>query len=304
MDVIILKKGNCKLMKKRKSQDRESLPKLRRKYKLVLRDAYSYEEKISFFVSRLGVIVITGTLVVVLVVLTIYLVAFTSLREYIPGYTDIALPQKVFDLQQQADSLNDITQMQEQYLENIRKILLDDEIPDEVTLRYEPYTHYDTIELRRSAADSLLRLDYERTTQFNLYPSSLFTYSPANIGNIYFYTPLNGIITRGYDPGASHFGVDIAANRNEAIKAILDGTVIFSDWTLETGYIVCLQHQNQLISVYKHNSSLLRQQGELVKAGETISFVGGSGELSTGPHLHFELWYDGNPVDPEEFISF
>jgi murein DD-endopeptidase MepM/ murein hydrolase activator NlpD len=291
-------------MKNRKSQDSETVPKLRRKYKLVLRDAYSYEEKISFFVSRLGVIVIAGTLVVALVVLTIYLVAFTSLREYIPGYTDIALPQKVFDLQQQADSLNDVLQMQEQYLENIRKILLDDEIHDEVTPQYEPFTHYDTIALRHSVADSLLRLEYERKTQFSLYPSSLFTYSPANIGNIYFYTPLNGIITRSYDPEASHFGVDVAANRYEAIKAILDGTVIFSDWTLETGYIICLQHQNQLISVYKHNSSLLRQQGELVKAGETISFAGGSGELSTGPHLHFELWYDGNPVDPEEFISF
>lgn len=291
-------------MKKRKSQDLEKVPKLKRKYKLVLRDADSYEEKISFLVSRLGIIVITGTLVVALVVLTIYLVAFTSLREYIPGYADITLPQKVFELQQQADSLNEVLQMQDQYLSNIRKILLDDDITNEVAPQYEPFAHYDTIELRHSVADSLLRLDYERSTQFSLYPSTLFTYSPANIGNIYFYTPLNGIITRSYDPDASHFGVDIAANRYEAIKAILDGTVIFSDWTLETGYIVCLQHQNQLISVYKHNSSLLKQQGELVKAGETISFVGGSGELSTGPHLHFELWYNGNPVDPEEFISF
>lgn len=291
-------------MKKRNKQEWDKPPKLRRKYKLVLRDADSYEEKISFFVTRLGVIVAVGFTIVALVALTIYLVAFTSLREYIPGYADLSLPHQVYELQQRADSLDDVVRKKGVFIENLRRIMLDDDIDQDQAPQYESYVFYDTIKLRHSAADSMLRAEYEQQTQFNLYPSALFTYTPANIGSIYFYTPVNGIITRGFDPGDAHFGVDIVANRYEPIKSVLDGTVIFSDWTLETGYVICIQHQHQLISVYKHNSSLLKSQGEFVKAGETISFVGESGDISTGPHLHFELWYDGNPVDPKEFISF
>ncbi len=292
-------------MKKRtKFNDLTRSPKLTRKYKLIVRDANSYEEKFSLHLTRLGVIVTSGTVIILLVVATIYLVAFTSLREYIPGYTDLTLPERIYELRTHADSLDEVLRMQNAYLQNIRRILRDEDLEDENYPRYEPYIFSDTLRLRQSEADSLLRMEYESETQFNLYPSSLFTYSPSNIGNINFFTPITGIISRPYDPAKSHFGVDIVANHYEPVKAILDGTVIFSDWTLETGYIICVQHQHHLISVYKHNSNLLKKQGELVKAGETISFVGESGELSTGPHLHFELWHNGNTVNPEEFISF
>lgn len=291
-------------MKKNKKRDWGQSPKLLRKYKLVLMDAQTYEEKISFLVSRLGVFVSMGTLIVLLVVGTIYLVAFTSLREYIPGYTDLSLPEKIYELQQKADSLESEFRRRELFIENFRRILADEEMYDDQIQHYETMPNYDTITLRHSAADSTLREEYENQTQFNLYPNTMFSYSPVSIGNIYFFTPINGIITREFDPLHSHFGIDIVANPNEAIKSILDGTVIFSNWTLETGYIIGIQHQHQLISVYKHNSVLLRQQGDFVKAGETISFIGASGELQTGPHLHFELWYDGKPVNPEEFISF
>jgi murein DD-endopeptidase MepM/ murein hydrolase activator NlpD len=287
-----------------KKNNLRASPKLTRKYKLILRDADSYEEKFSFILTRLGVIVTSATVIILLIVATIYLVAFTSLREYIPGYTDLTLPERIYQLRSRADSLDDVLRMQNAYLQNLRRVLIGDELENEDYAMYEPYIFSDTLRLRHSEADSLLRLVYERETQFNLYPSSLFTYSPANIGNINFFTPITGMISRHYDPAKSHFGVDIVANHYEPVKAILDGTVIFSDWTLETGYIVCLQHQHHLISVYKHNSNLLKNQGELVKAGETISFVGESGELTTGPHLHFELWYNGNPVNPEEYISF
>ena len=291
-------------MKKSKKRDWGHSPKLLRKYKLVLMDSQTYEEKISFVITRLGVLVGVGATIVLLIVLTIYLVAFTSLREYIPGYTNLSLPQQVYSLQQKVDSLETESKNRGLYIENLKRILMDDDLFEEPVPTYTSTPYYDTITLRHSAADSMLREEYESQTQFTLYPSNMFTYPTVNIGNIYFFSPINGIITRQYNPTQSHFGVDIVANPNEAIKSILDGTVIFSDWTLETGYIICIQHQHQLVSVYKHNSSLLKQQGAVVKAGETISFIGQSGELQTGPHLHFELWYDGKPVDPEEFISF
>lgn len=291
-------------MKKSKKRDWGHSPKLLRKYKLVLMDSQTYEEKISFLITRLGVLVGVGATIVLLVVLTIYLVAFTSLREYIPGYTNLTLPKQIYELQLKVDSLEIESRNRGLYIENLKRILSDDDLFEEPVPAYSSKPYYDTITLRHSAADSLLREEYESQTQFTLYPSNMFTYPTVNIGNIYFFSPVNGIITRKYNPIQSHFGVDIVANPNEAIKSILDGTVIFSDWTLETGYIICIQHQHQLVSVYKHNSNLLKQQGSMVKAGETIAIIGQSGELQTGPHLHFELWYDGKPVDPEEFISF
>ena len=288
--------------KHRKKKDN----KLRRKYKLVLMDAQSYEEKFSFRLTRLNVIGFVGTLAVVLIVGTIYLIAFTSLREYIPGYTDIALSRNVYALQQRADSLEKEFQRNQLYLANLKRIF---EGGDMQEMNVEPVAdariyNIDTIELTHSKEDSLLRAEYDDHNRYSLYQNRTYNYVSSSLGNVNIFPPLQGIITRHFDPEQGHFGIDIVANQNEAIKAALDGTVIFSDWTLETGHTIGLQHSNNLITVYKHNSSLLKQQGTDVRAGETISIMGESGELTTGPHLHFELWHNGNPIDPEEFISF
>ncbi len=119
-----------------------------------------------------------------------------------------------------------------------------------------------------------------------------------------FFTPIKGIVTNHFDASKQHFGVDLAAPRNEAVKAAYDGVVFFSEWTAETGNVLAIQHPANVITVYKHNSVLLRKQGAFVRAGETISIIGNSGELSTGPHLHFEIWINGTAVDPEKFMSF
>jgi murein DD-endopeptidase MepM/ murein hydrolase activator NlpD len=121
---------------------------------------------------------------------------------------------------------------------------------------------------------------------------------------MFFYTPLEGIITANYNPVDNHYGVDIVAERNEAIKSTMDGTVIFSGWTVETGYVIAVQHQKNIISIYKHNSVLLKRIGDWVRAGEPIAIVGESGELSSGPHLHFELWHNGMPVNPTDYVAF
>ena len=161
------------------------------------------------------------------------------------------------------------------------------------------------IELPRE--DSILRAEYERQSGYNLYNNNeqdhFFT-KPAKTG-FTFFTPITGIITNHFNLEEGHYGVDIVAESNQTIKAVLEGTVIFAEWTLETGYVIEIQHGNNIISVYKHNAELLKDIGTVVRAGETISIIGNSGELYTsGPHLHFELWHNGKPIDPEKYIIF
>jgi murein DD-endopeptidase MepM/ murein hydrolase activator NlpD len=292
-------------LKKNRKQIRQT-GRLRQKYKLVLMDADSFEEKFSFRLTRLGVFTVAGALVIALVFITIYLVAFTTLREYIPGYADANMPKRVYELRQRADSLETVFRQQNLYITNLKQVLQGKEISGTEPPDVKDYANYDTITLSISTEDSLLRAEYEMQSKYSLnqnQPRS-YSYAPADLGNMNFFPPIKGIVTRSYDSKLDHYGVDIVAKSNSAIKAVLDGTVIFSDWTLETGYIIGLQHKNNLISVYKHNSSLLKKEGAYVKAGETISIVGASGELSTGPHLHFELWHNGTSVNPEEFIAF
>nr|NQU91904.1 M23 family metallopeptidase [Bacteroidota bacterium] len=278
--------------------------KLRRKYRLVLLDEGSFEEKISFNLTRLGVIIIAGSSIVVLILLTIYLVAFTSLRTYIPGYTDITLPKKIYELQLKTDSLERAFQRKDLFIYNLKRIMEGKDSVGEMPPLPENTSSYMEISDNPSREDSVLRSQYDNQNLYNINPGRSYNFRPSSLGNINFFTPLNGIITKGFESKQGHYGVDIVSNKNEAIKSVLDGTVIFSDWTLETGYVIGIQHQNNLLSVYKHNSTLLKQQGTFVRAGETISIVGESGELSTGPHLHFELWYNGKAINPEEFITF
>jgi len=290
--------------KKLTPERKEFVQKLRRRYKLVVMDETSFEEKIRFRVSRWGIFVVTGSFIIVLVTITAYIIAFTSLREYIPGYTDTSLPKQIYELQRKTDSLEREFERKDLYIFNLKRIFQGEEMLEEITPPNRTGLNYDTISNSRSGVDSALRAEFEAQSMYNLHQNRAYKPAQVNFGNINFFPPLQGIVTRSFDANNSHFGVDVVASQNQAIKSTLDGTVIFSDWTLETGYIIGIQHQNNLISVYKHNSALLKQQGTFVKAGETISIMGESGELTTGPHLHFELWYNGNPVNPEELITF
>jgi len=149
-----------------------------------------------------------------------------------------------------------------------------------------------------------LRVSFENQTKFNLFPRNEIMAGNVQIYSQNFFKPLNGIITAKFAPLEKHYGIDIVAPHNDAVKSVLDGTVIMAAWTLETGYVIVIQHAGNLISVYKHNAVLLKQEGDFVKAGEPIAIAGNSGEISTGPHLHFELWYNGNPVNPTNYINF
>ena len=282
--------------------------KLRDKYKLVILNDETYEEKLSFKLSRLNVFVATGTLAIFLIIITTIIIAFTPLREYIPGYTDVNLYEKLYQIEELTDSLDADARQKSLYLENLRLILSGRDTTIISPVRQDTVDHYSGISSYASREDSAFRYEFETQLlggdeEIRLSDHGR-TGARPDISSFSFFTPLRGIVTSKFEPATKHFGVDIVSVQNEAIKATLDGVVIFSGWTLETGYTVCIQHENDLISVYKHNSALLKDQGSYVKAGDAIAIIGSSGEYSTGPHLHFELWYNGVPVNPTEFIKF
>lgn len=294
-------------MSKRK-KDKKWYRKLRVRYRLVLFNETTFEERLSFPLSRLNVISLILSLMVIFFVMTYFIIAYTPLREYIPGYPDIHQKKELYRLGRMADSLLIDIQKKNLYIENIKRVIENRDIIEKMPTPDVTIKRYDTIEDRKSTEDSLLRVNFEKQTRFNLNfnqtRQAAFDQGKMMIQNQNFYKPLNGILTAQFNPLKKHFGVDIVSSHNEAVKSVLDGTVLLSDWTLETGYILVIQHAGNLISVYKHNATLLKQEGDLVKAGEPVAIAGNSGEITTGPHLHFELWYNGNPVDPAVYINF
>ncbi|MBI9032915.1 MAG: M23 family metallopeptidase [Bacteroidales bacterium] len=279
--------------------------KLRDKYNLIIFNQSTYEEKLNVRLSRLNVMLSLAVIGVILILITTYIVAFTSLREYIPGYTDVDLRRELYVLQKRADSLEKVTNQQYAYFDNIRQILSgEDNYEESGDDDEDAIIDSKDIVNKRSQEDSLLRLEFEAQDQYSLRVISDEFINNSSIANFTFFTPLKGVISSHYDPAKDHMGVDIVTRRDEAIKATLEGTVILANWTAQTGHVLVIQHAQNLLSVYKHNAVLLKKQGDLVKAGDPIAIVGDSGELSTGPHLHFELWYNGSPVNPEDYMVF
>lgn len=275
--------------------------KLRNKYRLVILNDDTFEEKLSLKLSRLNVFFTVGFLIIFLITATTLLIAFTPLREYIPGYSSTALRKKAVNLAIATDSIEQQLSFNKRYLLNIHNIL-----EGKPTINIGDTTLSDSIvnaQLNESISkeDSNLRQLVEEEEQFNITGQQE---NNETLNTISFFSPIKGIVTNEYNPQEDHLGVDIVAHKNEVIKACQSGVVIFSEWTSETGYVIIIQHPNDFLSVYKHNSSLFKEEGQNVKAGEPIAVIGNSGELTTGPHLHFELWYKGHVVNPENYISF
>jgi murein DD-endopeptidase MepM/ murein hydrolase activator NlpD len=283
------------------------LERLRDKYRLVILNEETFEERFSLRLSRLNVFVVLGVLSIIIVFITSYIIAFTPLREYIPGYADVNLQRNIYELQLKADSIENAFASKDTYIENLKSILSENTISEQPVKAQDTTKKkdYRAINDKRSSADSLLRSDYENQSKYNLFvDESAGKKTKSGVTNLYFFTPIKGVLTSTFDPVQEHYGIDIVAKRNEAIKSVQDGTVIFTGWTVETGYVITIQHPGNIVSVYKHNSVLLKKEGTFVRAGETIAIIGESGELSTGPHLHLELWINGNPVNPTDYMSF
>ncbi len=274
--------------------------KLLSKYRLVILNDDTFEEKISFNLSRLNVFVLTGFSVIFLIALTTIIIAFTPLREYIPGYSSIALKNKAYVLTSKADSLQIALQINKKQLNSIRKVLVGDVITIESTSDSlkKNSVNEDFLSVPKSKEDSLLRKKVAMEDKYNL------SQIDSKKAHFVLFPPVKGTISEGFKPEDKHYAVDIVVAEGTAVKTIADGRVIFSEWTAETGYVIIVEHVNNMLSVYKHNSSLNKTQGDYVKSGEVISFSGTTGELSTGPHLHFELWSDGQALNPINFIAF
>lgn len=282
------------------------LRRIRDKYRLVLLNEETLEERISFKLSRLNVFVAIGLMSIILVFITTYIIAFTPLKEYIPGYTDVTLQRRIYELQLRSDSVAFAMRAQEKYLENLKNVL-GGNIPNEremAAVDTAKSRNYLNIKDKRSPEDSLLRTEYDNANKYKLFKSDKSPGKGSAMRNLTFFSPIKGTVTSEFDPLRKHFGIDVVAARDEVIKAVQDGTVIFSGWTVETGYVIGIQHPGNVISIYKHNSVLLKKEGNIVHAGETVAIIGETGELSTGPHLHLELWINGIPVNPKDYIVF
>lgn len=282
--------------KKDKSKFKE---KLTYKYRLVVLNEETFEERFSFKLNRLNVFVLTGISAILLIGMTIILIAFTPLREYIPGYSSSKLKKQATDLVYKVDSLEQELAVNDIYIENIREVLTG-KIKD-VAVNKDSIIEQLRIEdanLTPSIEDSIFRQEVEREDRFSVFEKA------TRKADLVFFTPVKGQVTDVYNPKEKHFAIDVAVTQNTPVKAAADGTVIFTGFTAETGFVMILEHAKNFITVYKHNAALHKEQGDLVKSGEVIADAGSTGTLTTGPHLHFELWNDGYPVNPMNYIDF
>ncbi len=287
-------------MFEKKERGKNIKRKLLHKYRMVVLNEDTFEERFSFKLNRLNVFVFSTIFTMLLISVTTLFIAFTPLREYIPGYSSTALKKKATELTYKTDSLQQVIFINEQYLNSIRKVLSGDVQTvdfNKDSILNEARLEASKINLNPSQEDLLLREKVSLEDKYNPLVSS-------NEVNFVFFAPVKGTISEGYDPETKHFAVDIVTVKNAPIKAVADGTVIFAEWTAETGYVLIIDHGGNLISVYKHNAFLSKEQGQLVKAGEVIAAAGNTGEFTTGPHLHFELWSEGYPINPTNFIDF
>ncbi len=293
-------------MSTEKARGSKFFRKMKDKYRLVVLNDQTFEERASIRLSKFNVYVLVGSILFAFAVFVFLLIAFTPLKQYIPGYGDVGMRRSLVQLQVQADSLQDMVRQQELWIENARKVLAgEDSLTVDTAALASQSSQYDSIRLDEvPAADKLLREEMEREDAYALMFTPDKPQKTATLANLKLFPPVLGLVMASFDPLKNHFGTDIVAKEKESIKSVLDGTVIMADWTVETGYVIAIQHEYDLISIYKHNSVLLKKVGTFVKTGEAIAIIGNSGEQTTGPHLHFELWRNGVPVNPESYIVF
>jgi murein DD-endopeptidase MepM/ murein hydrolase activator NlpD len=286
-----------------KNGDKRTLKeRFRNKYRLSIFRGESYQEVLNLKLSRLDVILIIGVITLIFLAIVILIIAFTPVRELIPGYPNENTVRNIRMNYILLDSLEKEIEKRDRYFANLNQIISGKE-PDEHEETVDTSINYGTISFSKSVEDSVLRSLIEQDDQYSL---SIIDNKrqTASISKIHFFPPIKGIITNSFNPRRNHYGTDIVAAPNQVVKAALDGTITMATWTLDLGWIIQIQHENNLLTVYAHNAELLKKSGEYVKAGEPVAIIGNSGELTTGPHLHFELWHNGTPLNPEDFVFF
>ena len=286
---------------KNKKQNKGFFKRLLSDYKVVVSSDDTFEEKFSFKASKINTIIVMVIYSIILILFTISIVFFTQLKELVPGYSSADLLNRAIYLTKKTDSLERQISLNNKFYKSIEDVLsgnIDEFISrDELSIDSN-LINSDIFTISPNLQDSILRKYVENEDKFNLTNNELI------IENKMFFSPIKGEITQSFNFNENHFAIDIAADIGTPVKSVLDGKIIFSEWSLETGYVVVIDHGENIISVYKHNSKTLKEQNDFVQAGEVIAYSGNQGNLSSGPHLHFELWKNGIPIDPEPLLNF
>lgn len=281
---------------------RKLIERLRNRYRLVVMNDDTFEERVSVRLTPLRILVIVSLVTIIMTTLVVSLVAFTPIREYIPGYADLGTQTKMLELNFKTDSLQKSMDARQQYMDNLLKILSGKDSAEHPANPRDSTKKYNNLNFKPSKEDSALRQAVESMDEYAL---SFDVRRKGGIAGFFFFVPVKGTVTNAFNAAEEHYGVDITAqDENEPVRSTLDGTIISASWTTGDGYVIEVQHSNNMISIYKHNAALLKKTGDYVKAGDPIAIVGSSGEQITGPHLHFELWYNGAPIDPQEYMVF
>ena len=270
------------------------------KYKLTITNENTLEEIVGIHVSKLNGVSVLLSVVTVIFLIASLIIVFTPLRNYLPGYMNTEVREQVVMNALRADSLQGMLERQRMYIMNIQDIISGNIKADSVSTMDSLTTARTEELMERTQAEDEFRKQYEETERYNL---TTIDNAPTVTGLIFF-RPTRGMLSSTFDANQKHFGIDIAASPNESVLATLDGTVILATYTADTGYVIQVQHSQNLVSVYKHCGSLLKRVGDTVKAGEAIALVGNTGEKTTGPHLHFEIWNRGRALDPSKYIVF
>lgn len=290
---------------RRKARRKQLMRKLRNKYRAVLINESTYEERFSFRLSRMNVILLAIVLFIINALFVAAVIVYTPLKQYIPGYSNQQVKLNAYRATLTADSLEQAMAIRDAYISNLRKVLSGDLPADSITLTVPTVKAPAAADLQPSKADSLMRVKIRSEEAYSVHATGPpNTLDHLGLSGLLFFPPLRGVVTSTFNASEGHYGIDIVTKADEAVKACLDGTVIMASWTSDAGYVIMVQHNLDLVSLYKHNAVLLKKTGDKVKAGEAIAIVGNSGELTTGPHLHFELWSGGKAVDPQTYIGF
>ncbi|MCD7848418.1 MAG: M23 family metallopeptidase [Parabacteroides sp.] len=287
--------------KQRRTNTKSFWHRIRFKYKLSFFNESTLEEVWSFRLSQLSAFAMLGLFAFLLIVFTSLIIIKTPIRNYLPGYLDVEVRKEIMQNALRADSLERMIQIQSLYLNNVAGILSG-------TMPIDSIREIDSLarvnpdyEIPCSKEETKFVKEFEEAEKYNL---AVLDPNPVPTDGVFFYKPVNGVVSAHYDANIRHYGVDLVAAPKESVLATLDGTVVFAGFDPNSGNVIQVQHKNGFLSIYKHNELLLKEVGDRVVAGEAVALVGNTGKLSTGPHLHFELWYKGSPVNPEEYIAF
>lgn len=289
------------MTKKQHKKKKSFWKQIRFRYKLSFFNESTLEEVFSFRVSQLSAFVAFVFLATILITVTSLVIIKTPIRNYLPGYLDAEVRNEIITNRLRADSLENLLQIQSKYLENVTAIITGDVTLDSIQQTNAVDFSTANYDIPRTKGEERFVRSFEEEEKYNL---TALNPHAAVVEGLFFYKPVKGVVSSPFDIEQQHYGIDLVSGPNESILATLDGMVVFTGFDPKFGHVIALQHKNDFISIYKHNELLLKRVGDRVIAGEAIALVGNTGELSTGPHLHFELWHKGTSVNPEEYIAF